>query len=120
MRKKKNESEGEEEKNKEKKVKSDEKREKNKKSENQMRSYPLRDVPYPHAFPRKDKERQFARFMDVLKRLQINIPFIEALEKMPTYARFMKELLTKKRKFTEQETVELEAGCSAIIQKSLP
>jgi len=31
----------------------------------------------------------------------------------------MKELLTKKRKFPEQETVELEVGCSAIIQKFL-
>jgi len=41
------------------------------------------------------------------------------MEQMPTYAKFMKELLTKKRKFSE-ETVELEAGCSAIIQKSLP
>jgi len=39
---------------------------------------------------------------------------------MPTYARFMKELLTKKREFPKQETLELEAGCSAIIQKSLP
>jgi len=57
--------------------------------------------------------------MDILKRLQINIPFTEALEKMPTYAKFMKELLTKKRKFNDQEIVELEAGCNAIIQKSL-
>nr|KYP31812.1 hypothetical protein KK1_047683 [Cajanus cajan] len=32
----------------------------------------------------------------------------------------MKELLTKKRRILEEETVELEAGCSAIIQKSLP
>jgi len=36
---------------------------------------------------------------------------------MPTYARFLKELLTKTRKFREHETVELEAGCNAIIQK---
>jgi len=57
--------------------------------------------------------------MDIFKRLQINIPFLDAMEQMPTYAKFMKELLTKKRKFFE-ETVELEAGCSAIIQKSLP
>ncbi|XP_020209210.1 uncharacterized protein LOC109794144 [Cajanus cajan] len=42
------------------------------------------------------------------------------MEKMPTYARFMKELLTKKRRILEEETVELEAGCSAIIQNSLP
>ena len=39
---------------------------------------------------------------------------------MQTYARFMKELLTKKRKLPEQETIELEPGCRAIIQKSLP
>jgi len=80
----------------------------------------IKDVPYPHAYTKKCKERQFARFMDILKRLQINIPFTEALKKMPTYAKFMKELLTNKRKFNDQEIVELEAGCSAIIQKSLP
>ena len=79
---------------------------------------PLKDVPYPHAPSRKSKERQFVGFMDILKRLQINIPFTEALEQMPTYTRFMKELLTNKRKFPEQETTEFEAGCSAIIQKS--
>ncbi|XP_020231419.1 uncharacterized protein LOC109811976 [Cajanus cajan] len=50
----------------------------------------------------------------------INIPFSEALEQMPTYAKFMKDLLTKKRKYFEEETITLEAGCSAIIQKMLP
>ena len=39
---------------------------------------------------------------------------------MPTYAKFMKELLTKKRRITDDEIVELEVGCSAIIQKSIP
>nr|KYP72467.1 hypothetical protein KK1_005056 [Cajanus cajan] len=81
---------------------------------------PTKNLPYPHAPSRKDKERQFARFLDIFKRLQINIPFSEALEQMPTYAKFMKELLSKKRRFIEEETIELEAGCSAIIQKSLP
>jgi len=42
--------------------------------------------------------------------------FTEALEQMPTYARFMKDLLTNKRRLKEQEIVELEVGCSAIIQ----
>ncbi|XP_020206915.1 uncharacterized protein LOC109791958 [Cajanus cajan] len=68
----------------------------------------------------KEKERQFLRFLDIIKKLQINIPFTEAMEQMPTYARFMKELLTRKRKVLEEETMELETGCSAILQKSLP
>jgi len=38
---------------------------------------------------------------------------------MSTYEKFMKKLLTKKRRFIEEETIELEVGCSAIIHKSL-
>ena len=82
-------------------------------------SVPIKDVPYPHAPSKKHKERQFARFMDILKRLQINIPLTQALEQMPTYAKFMKELLTKKRKFNDQEIVELEVGCNAKIQSPI-
>jgi len=76
---------------------------------------PLKDVSYLHTPSRKSKERQFARFLDIQKSLQINIPFSEAIEQMPTYVRFMEELLTKKRKLPEQETVELEVECSVII-----
>ena len=79
----------------------------------------LKDLPYPKTPSKKDQERQYARFLDIFKRLQINIPFMEAMEQMPTYARFMKELLTRKRKVPE-ETVRLEEKCSAIIQKTLP
>jgi len=81
---------------------------------------PLKHVSYPHAPSRQEAERQFIRFIEILKNLHINIPFTEALQQMPTYARFMKELLTKKRKFPEEERMELEAGCSAIIQKTIP
>ncbi|XP_020238291.1 uncharacterized protein LOC109817457 [Cajanus cajan] len=96
-------------------------KEKNRKKGKEVNStIPVKNLPYPHAPSKKEKERQFLRFLDIIKKLQINIPFTEAMEKMPTYARFMKELLTKKRRILEEETVELEAGCSAIIQKSLP
>jgi len=76
----------------------------------------LKNLPYPENPSKKDKERQFARFMDIFKRLQINIPFVEAMEQMPIYA---KELLKKKRRFLE-EIVELEVKSCTIIQKSLP
>ncbi|XP_061347235.1 uncharacterized protein LOC133292799 [Gastrolobium bilobum] len=58
--------------------------------------------------------------MDIFKKLQVNIPFAEALESMPNYAKFMKDLLSKKRKLKEYETVALTEECSAIIQKKLP
>ncbi|XP_072073985.1 uncharacterized protein [Arachis hypogaea] len=39
--------------------------------------------------------------------LQINIPFAEAIEQMPLYAKFLKELMTKKRSWKNNETVIL-------------
>jgi len=31
------------------------------------------------------------------------------------YARLIKDMLTKKREFIEEETIEMKVGCSAII-----
>ncbi|GAU33300.1 hypothetical protein TSUD_279780 [Trifolium subterraneum] len=81
---------------------------------------PIQHLPYPRVPTKKDKERQYARFLDIFKRLQISLPFPEVLEQMPTYAKFMKEILTKKRSFHDEETIQLDASCSAIIQRTLP
>ena len=47
---------------------------------------------YPYASSKKDKERHYKNFLDIFKRLQINIAFFEALEQMPTYAKFNESL----------------------------
>ena len=39
---------------------------------------------------------------------------------MPQYAKFMKDMLSKKRKIIEEGIVNLTATCSAMIQKTLP
>ena len=65
---------------------------------------PVQHLPYLHAPSKKDKARQCKRFLDIFKWLPINIPFSKALEQMPTYAKFMKDLLTKKRRIMDDET----------------
>ncbi|PIN07717.1 DNA-directed DNA polymerase [Handroanthus impetiginosus] len=55
-----------------------------------------------------------------LEKLHINIPFAEALEQMPSYVKFMKDILSKKRRLGDYETVALTEKCSAIIQNKLP
>ena len=52
--------------------------------------------------------------------MHINIPFIDALWQMPSYAKFLKEILGNKRKLDDYETVKLNEECSAIIQRKLP
>ncbi|XP_022883717.1 uncharacterized protein LOC111400543 [Olea europaea var. sylvestris] len=53
--------------------------------------------------------------------LTLPLPFSQhALEQMPNYAKFMKEVMSKKRKLEEYETIKLTEECSAILQKKLP
>ncbi|MCQ7416416.1 retropepsin-like domain-containing protein, partial [Salmonella enterica] len=80
----------------------------------------LNQIPYPQRFQKKKLDAEFSKFLDIFKQLHINIPFADALEQMPHYAKFMKEILSKKRKFENHETVNMTAECSAIIQKHLP
>jgi len=55
-----------------------------------------KEVPYPLVPSRKDKEQHLARFLDIFKKLEITLPFGEALHQMPLYAKFLKDMLTKK------------------------
>ncbi|XP_072073981.1 uncharacterized protein [Arachis hypogaea] len=76
-------------------------------------------MPYPQRLEKASKDKQFSKFLKVFKKLQINIPFVEALEKMPFYATFLKEFLANKRNWKESEIVVLTKECNAIIQKDL-
>ena len=58
--------------------------------------------------------------MDIFKKIEINIPFAEVISQMPLYAKFLKEVHSKKRKIAEEGIVNLTATCSAIIQQKLP
>ncbi|XP_038904497.1 uncharacterized protein LOC120090869 [Benincasa hispida] len=45
---------------------------------------------------------------------------LNALEQMPNYVKFMKEMLSSKKKFEKYETISINKECSAILQKKLP
>ncbi|XP_073294558.1 uncharacterized protein [Primulina huaijiensis] len=77
-------------------------------------------IPYPQRFKKKSLDDQFAKFLEIFKKIHINIPFADALEQMPNYAKFIKDVMSKKRKLQEFETVKLTEECSAILQKKLP
>ncbi|GJU12576.1 hypothetical protein Tco_1134972 [Tanacetum coccineum] len=47
------------------------------------------------------EEAQQKKFLENLKQLHINLPFIEALAQMPKYAKFLKGLLTNKARLEE-------------------
>lgn len=60
--------------------------------------------------------RRKAKFLSIFTSLEINIPLLEALNKMPTYAQFMRKLVTKNRAL-ECEIIEIPHNCSAILTR---
>jgi len=64
-------------------------------------------------------DQQFGKVLEVLRKLCINIPFNNTLSQMPSYAKFLKEILSNKRKLKEHETMALIEECSATIQNNL-
>ncbi|XP_073272456.1 uncharacterized protein [Primulina huaijiensis] len=81
---------------------------------------PMVNLPYPQRLKKKGLDDQFAKFLEIFKKIHINIPFADALEQMPNYAKFIKDVMSKKRKLQEFETVKLTEECSAILQRKLP
>ena len=77
-------------------------------------------IPFPHRLQKSRREEKFSKFLDIFKKIEINIPFAEVISKMPLYAKFLKEILSKKRKIVEEGIINLTATCSAIIQQKLP
>ena len=58
---------------------------------------PAIPIRYPHRLKKSKLDKQFTKFMEVFKKLHINIPFADALEQMPSYVKFMKDILSEKK-----------------------
>ncbi|XP_060195004.1 uncharacterized protein LOC132624207 [Lycium barbarum] len=53
--------------------------------------------PFPQRLAKKTEDAKCQRFYDQLKQFSMNIPFLDAFQKMPRFAKYLKELLTKKK-----------------------
>ena len=57
--------------------------------------------------------------MEVLQKLYINIPLLDAIQ-VPTYAKYIRDILNKKRPLPSTEVIKLTEECSAAILNKLP
>ena len=75
---------------------------------------------YPQRFQKKKLDTEFSKFFEIFKKIHIDIPFADTFEQMLNYAKFMKEVMAKKRKLEDYKTVKVTEECSAILQGKLP
>ena len=76
-------------------------------------------LPFPQRMNQAKIDEQFSRFVNMFKKMEINILFAEALIQMPNYAKFMKDFISKKRNLDDCGTVNLSANCSVVIQRRM-
>ena len=59
------------------------------------------------------------KILEIFKQVKLNVPLLDAIEQVPFYAKFLKDLCTKKRAH-QTPKVFLAANIRGIIQNSMP
>ncbi|XP_068305092.1 uncharacterized protein [Pyrus communis] len=77
-------------------------------------------IPFPRRFMKSKKEQTNKEILDTFRKVQVNLPLLNAIKQVPKYAKFLKELCTNNRRFNDQETVALREEVSVVLQRKLP
>ncbi|RVW18308.1 Uncharacterized protein K02A2.6 [Vitis vinifera] len=76
--------------------------------------------PFPQALHGKKGIRNAAEILEVLRQVKVNIPLLDMIKQVPTYAKFLKDLCTIKRGLTVNKKAFLTKQVSAILQCKSP
>jgi hypothetical protein len=76
--------------------------------------------PFPQRLATPNKEKQLLDIFETLRKVKINIHLLDAIQQIPFYAKFLKDICTHKRKFQDHEKVSLIEQVSAVLLRKLP
>ncbi|KAJ9546450.1 hypothetical protein OSB04_018993 [Centaurea solstitialis] len=74
------------------------------------------NVPFPAHLAKAKLEAKFGKFLEMMRQLHITIPFMDAITEIPTYAKFLKGLISTKRR----SRIILSEECSTLIPTVCP
>ncbi|CAN6557489.1 unnamed protein product [Malus baccata var. baccata] len=78
------------------------------------------NVPFPNRFMQTKKEEAEKDILETFRKVQVNIPLLDAIKQVPRYAKFLKELCTTRKRMSTKEVVKVGENVSAILQRKLP
>ncbi|GER44325.1 hypothetical protein STAS_21223 [Striga asiatica] len=76
-------------------------------------------IPFSDRLRNEKQEKQFRDLFSMLSKVNVNLPLLDVIKNMPSYGKFFKDLVTKKRKFEDGEKVVVYEAASA-MQHDLP
>ena len=88
---------------------------------NSVTSNPLpRNVPFPRRLMQSKKEESENDILETFRKVQVNIPLLDAIKQVPKYAKFLKELCTTRKRISNKEVVRVSENVSTVLQMKLP
>jgi hypothetical protein len=76
--------------------------------------------PFPQRLVKPKKEKQLLDIFQTLRKVEIDISLLDAIQQIPCYAKFLKDCCTHKMKFQDHEKVPLTEEVSAVLLRKLP
>ena len=76
--------------------------------------------PFPQVLRRKKNSVNQTEMLEVLRQVKVNIPLLDMIKQVPTYAKFLKDLCTVKKGLNVNKKAFLTEQVSAIIESKTP
>ncbi|KAM2340076.1 hypothetical protein ACFX1X_019586 [Malus domestica] len=78
------------------------------------------NVPFPRRFMQSKKVEAEKDILETFRKVQVNIPLLDAIKQVPRYAKFLKGLCTTRKRISSKEVVKVSENVSAVLQRKLP
>jgi len=75
-------------------------------------------LPFPHVMTKQRKVNYNSEIFETFKQVRINIPLLDAIKQVPSYAKFLKDQCTVKRKLNVKKKAFLAEQVSVILQNN--
>ena len=76
--------------------------------------------PYPHRLRAPKKLTNHAEIYELFKQVKVNIPLLDVIKKISSYAKFLKDLCTVNRKLGVNKDVFMTKQSTSLIRNNLP
>ena len=76
--------------------------------------------PFPQVLRKKKNRVNQTEMLEVLRQVKVNIPLLDMIKQVPTYAKFLKDLCTVKKSLNVNKKAFLTEQVSAIIGNKIP
>ena len=77
-------------------------------------------APYPHRLRAPKKVNNHSKIYQLFKQVKVNIPLLDAIKQIPSYAKFLKDLCTVKRKLGVNKDAFMIEQSTSLIRNNLP